>query len=717
MSLHLLATKLYIPHSPVPLVDRPRLFARLHAGLAQGARLILVCAPAGFGKSSLASAWSSTLAAPVAWLSLDAQDNDPLRFLTYLTAAIQRALPAFGADLLAQLRSGAAPSPDLAFSLLVNALEQTPSPLPVVLDDYHAISSPAIHAGMAFLLEHAPVGVTFILATRVAPPLPVARLRARRQLVDIRLHDLRFTAEEASDLLNGLNALALADQDIATLEARTEGWAAGLQLAALALQSEGSDRHRLVEQFGGSHEFIADYLVEEVLQRQPSAVTDFLVRTCILDRFCAGLAEAVTATVGGADLLGDLFARNLFLIPLDAERRWFRYHHLFADLLRARLKAAQPELIPELHRRASCWLEAEGLLGEALTHALAAGDTDAAARMVNQHWVAMIHQGQVGPVLRWLAALPAAAFAAYPGLSTAYAWALFLQGQMDEVEPRLAQAERLLAARQQAGDPAEIDLERLNLDAANQVLRVFLLYTRRDLEAAYAQAQLAMPASRLAGDLLEGNLKVITGNICRELGQLDQAVQYYRAGIPLVWQAGNVVGVLNAYASLSQIYRRQHQIQLAEQTCQEAMQLLRAQGLERVPALGLLYLEWATLLLEQQRLDEARALITTALEVVRVGGMSDLLAACEALRARLEAIPPELPPALARPQPDALDALTERELEVLALLADGCSNQEIAERLIVSLSTVKKHTSNILAKLEASSRTQAVAHARRQGLI
>lgn len=717
MTLPLLMTKLYLPQAPGALVDRPRLGAKLDAGLAQGARLILITAPAGFGKSTLAAAWLRAQTIPVAWLALDGQDNEPLAFCTYLLAAIQRTVPGFATELLAQLQGGAPPSPELFCAQLLNALDGFGHPLLIALDDYHLITNPAIHERMAFLLDHLPLGVTLLLATRVVPPLPVARLRVRQQLVEIRFQELRFTTGETHQLLNELHPLALDAAAVATLEARTEGWVAGLQLAILALQSDDGAGAHFLAHFSGSHEFIADYLLEEVLNRQSPAVTDFLLRTAILDRFCAPLCAAVTGAADSDAHLQDLLTRNVFLMPLDAERRWFRYHHLFADLLRARLLQSQRPLVPALHRQASAWFAAQGLINEAMSHAVAANDVTTAATLVNEHWMTLLHRGESSTILRWLAALPPESFDHDPALHNAYAWALFLKGEVAAVEPRLQQAEQVLQRLCQTAQLRITDADYCQASASIQVLRAFVLYARRELPAAYAQAQRALPGSRLAGPLLEGGLHIITAHICRELGQVDEAIAHYQQGIPLSWQHGNVIAALNAYTALSRLYRQRQQYTPAAATCEAALQLLHDRNLAQTPAAGLLYLEQAELLIDRQRAAEARPLIELALAVGRNGGLTNLLTAGEALRARIAAAPP-VGATAPLPQPAGLiEPLTSRELEVLRLLAAGDANQEIAAQLVISLPTVKKHTSNILAKLDATSRTQAVAHARQLGII
>lgn len=735
MTFSLLATKTYLPHTPGPLVKRERLFEKIRLGVENAARLILVCAPAGFGKSALVAAWAATQTVPVAWLSLDEQDAIPERFLAYLIAAIQRVHPNFAADLFEQIRTGTANDHDTLLPALVNALSDIPAPLLVTLDDYHAIGNPAIHDSLTFLLDHAPPSVTFLIATRVVPPLSLPRLRARRQLVDIRLQDLRFTTSEIVQFFNNLYALDLAPPEISTLEARTEGWAAGLQLAALALPAESAHRQEFIQQFSGSQEYIADYLLEEVLNRQPATLTTFLLRISILDRFCAPLCQALTDAVESETILQELFARNVFLIPLDSERRWFRYHHLFADLLRARLQRTCAPLLPELHDRACAWFESNSYIQEAMHHALVGRDFRTVERLVNENWTAMLHQGRLSVTLRWLSALPRMAtqpnlmpevvqstldwlatlptktFEAYPALHNAYAWALFLNGRLDEADAHRQRSEQALAHMLSVGRLRETDGDYREARAETAALRVFLLHARGEPDAALEQARHARPFIQRASILLQGSLQVILGDVYKGLNQPEQAVKAYREAIPLVWQSGNTIGTLSAYAGLMGLYRRQSNFLLAEQTFQEAQQLMDENQIDRIPAAGVVYLERTALLFEHERFAEASSVLDLAGEVACHSGLWDFQQQYDALRTRLAADSAPMD------QSALIEPLTDRELEVLALLSAGCSNKDIAAELVISLSTVKKHTGSVLAKLNAASRTQAVARARELGLL
>jgi LuxR family maltose regulon positive regulatory protein len=363
----LLATKLHIPQLRPGFLARPRLLELLSEGT--DAELTLVCAPAGFGKTSLLGDWARRSRRPVAWLSLDGGDCDPVRFWRYVAAALDRARPGIRRRVDALFRGGQ-PTPEAVVTGLVNGLVEGPETVVLVLDDYHLIEAPAVHDSLAVLLERLPPQLRLVLASRADPPLPLARLRARGQLTELREPDLRFTPEEAADLLRAAVGAELPETAVAALGDRTEGWAAGLQLAALSLQGH-ADVGAFVERFSGSHRFVLDYLTEEVLDRQPEQLRSFLLQTSILTRLSGELCDAVTGRTDGQQLLEQAERANLFLHPLDEVRGWWRYHHLFADLLRVRLAQEQPDRVPELHRAAAAWHEAQGLADEAIGHALA----------------------------------------------------------------------------------------------------------------------------------------------------------------------------------------------------------------------------------------------------------------------------------------------------------------------------------------------------------
>jgi len=460
MSTPILATKLYVPPPRPHVVPRPRLIERLDGGLHH--KLTLIAAPAGFGKTTLVSAWVAGCARPVAWLSLDAGDNDPTRFLLHLVAAVQTIAPTIGAGVVGALQSPQPPPPEPLLTALLNDISTIPDHVVLVLDDYHLIEAPLVDTALAFLLEHLPSQMHLVIATREDPPLPLARLRARDHVTELRAADLRFTPSEAAAFLNPVMGLTLSPADIAALDERTEGWIAGLQLAALSLQGH-QDVAGFIRAFAGDHRYIADYLVDEVLQRQPEGVRHFLLQTAILDRLHGPLCDAVTGQEGGNARLEALERGNFFVVPLDEQRHWYRYHHLFADVLSAHLLAEQPAQVPTLHRRASAWYEQHGSATDAIRHALAAADVARAANLVELAWPALRRSRQEAAALGWLKALPDALVRDRPVLSVGYAHALLAVGALAGVEARLRDAERWL-------DPTPDQRERPDAPAAEMVV-------------------------------------------------------------------------------------------------------------------------------------------------------------------------------------------------------------------------------------------------------
>ena len=436
----LLETKLHVPRLRRGLVGRPRLSERLSR--AAESAFTLVSAPPGFGKTTLLTEWLATLGPDgpsVAWLSLDRQDNDPALFWTYVVAALKNAARGT-ADGLAGLHPPQPPTP-AGLAGLLNDLEAVSHDLVLVLDDYHVIEGREVQEGMAFLLEHLPPSVHLVIAGRADPALPLARLRGRGELVEIRAADLRFTPGEAAEYLNGAMRLPLTAQDVAALEGRTEGWIAALQLAALSMQGR-DDIGAFIAGFAGDDRYIVDYLAEEVLQRQPDDVQRFLLQTSILDRLCGPLCDAVTGQDGGNATLAALERGNLFLVPLDDRRQWYRYHQLFADVLQARLLAERPDGVADLHRRASGWYQGNGEPSEAIRHSLAGKDFARAADLVELSIPAMRRSRGEAAVRDWLTALPEEVVRARPVLCVAFGGALLTVGEFDGVEARLRDAER-----------------------------------------------------------------------------------------------------------------------------------------------------------------------------------------------------------------------------------------------------------------------------------
>jgi len=428
--VELLRTKLFIPRPRPNLVSRPRLIERLNAGLEK--KLTLIAAPAGYGKTTLLSEWIPTSPHCVTWLSLDEGDNDPTQFWTYFSTSLQQLRPDLGAAGLALLQSPQGPPIQSILTGLINDLSAFPDTFATVLDDYHVIDSQPIHEALAYLIDHLPVNMNLVITTRIDPPLPLARLRARDQLIEIRANDLRFTADEAAAFLNRVMKLNLSMEEITVLETRTEGWIAGLQIAGLSLQGR-DDISRFIQTFSGSHRHILGYLAEEVLNQQPEDALQFLVQTSILNRLCGPLCDAVTGDPSGQVTLEKLDLANLFITPLDNEGRWFRYHHLFAEVLQARLTRTRRDYVHELHRRASNWFADQEMLDDALHHALSGADYEQAAGLIERVAGKMLRKGMAASLIRWLDAVPDQTIRAHPRLCLARGWT-YLWGPVFSLE-------------------------------------------------------------------------------------------------------------------------------------------------------------------------------------------------------------------------------------------------------------------------------------------
>jgi LuxR family maltose regulon positive regulatory protein len=440
----ILATKLYIPPPRPKIVLRPRLVERLNEGLFLGCKLTLISASAGFGKTTLASEWVAVCERPVAWLSLDEGDNDPTRFLTYLVAALQTIVVDIGEGVLGLLQSSQPLQIEAILTALLNEISSIPEHFLLILDDYHLLDSQPVDQSLAFLIDHQPPQMHLVIATREDPALPLARLRARGQLTELRAADLRFIPAEAAEFINKAMGLDLSAGDIAALETRTEGWIAGLQLAAISMHGH-QDATTFIKSFTGSHRFVLDYLIEEVLHQQSEKIQAFLLRTSILDRMCGPLCNAVLLdpSTSGQDTLEYLERTNLFIVPLDNERLWYRYHHLFGDLLRQRL--GQPRELPEYHLRASTWYENNANLAQAFHHALEARDWERAARLAEAAWQDMEHSFQTTAWLGWVKKLPQAAIYSRPWLCVQMGWAFSNAGEVEPSETSLQNAEYALA--------------------------------------------------------------------------------------------------------------------------------------------------------------------------------------------------------------------------------------------------------------------------------
>ncbi|MBZ0295167.1 MAG: hypothetical protein K8L99_21560, partial [Anaerolineae bacterium] len=460
LDVPILFTKLYAPPARTNAIARPHLIEKLLNGAHRSGTFSLLSGPAGFGKTTLLSEFVTQLRQPVAWVSLDEGDNEPSRFWWYLIAACQSVEPGLAETAEALIHTSQSLPDDTVPTILINDLASLRRNLVLILDDYHHIQNPSIHAGCQFLIEHLPEKLQVVVSTRVDPPWPLARYRARNQLVEIRAHDLRFSIEEAGEFLNRTMELDLSIEDVAALEKRTEGWIAGLQLAALSMQGRG-DTTAFIQAFTGSHIYIAEYLIEEILQHQPEDLQLFLLQTSLLENLNAELCEAVTGCQDGQAILTALHRTNSFIVPLDHEGRWFRYHHLFADLLNARLRQSlSAETIATLHNRASNWYEQNGFHAEAVHHALAAGNSEQAAILVDQAGQIMMFTSQFNLLKKWLDALPEEAFRAHPRLEVYLVLIELSQGTLDMSEQTLLEKERMIRAL-----PPSPENDRLRLEA------------------------------------------------------------------------------------------------------------------------------------------------------------------------------------------------------------------------------------------------------------
>jgi LuxR family maltose regulon positive regulatory protein len=612
-------------------VPRPRLIERLNAGLPRQSggfarKLTLVSAPAGFGKTTLVSEWVPALSGdsptgatlgeatpPIAtaWLSLDEGDNDLTGFLMYLIATLQTAEPRIGKKALNILQSPQPPPAETVLTSLINEIAAIPGQIILVLDDYHLIGAEPIHDALTFLVRRLPPQMHLVIATREDPPLPLARLRARGQLTEVRATDLRFSLPEAAEFLNQVMGLELSAADVAALEARTEGWIAGLQLAAISMQGR-KDTTSFIRSFTGSHRFVLDYLVEEVLHQQPGDVQDFLLQTSILERMTAPLCDLIRDRDDSQAILQTLERANMFIIHLDEERRWYRYHELFADLLRQRLRQAQPEWVPTLHDRASEWYERHGFIDEAIDHALRVEDFERAATLIEDHVDAVWQRGEHTKLRRWIGRLPIELVFSRPHLCILHAWDLFTSGQQDAAERSLQAAEKALdASTQLATETAPIERaqlsgpERRKIQGRAAAIRAFLAFYRGDAERTHEYSRRALQYLPEEDLTWRSTAAVALGDAYSFVGDLAGAYRVRSAALEASKAAGNIYMVLIASMKLAVTLRQQGQLQRVIEICQRHMQLADESGLSQTVVVGWLLSIWGEALAELNDLDEA----------------------------------------------------------------------------------------------------------------
>ena len=635
MPTPILATKLYIPPPRPKVVLRPRLIERMNESLQHAAGITLISASAGFGKTTLASEWLADCKQPAAWLSLDDGDNDPVRFLAYLVAALQTIVADIGKRVLAMFQSPQPPPTESILTALLNEITTLSDTIILVLDDYHVIDSQPVDQALEFLVEHLPRQMHLIIASREDPPLPLARLRIRGQLTELRAADLRFTPAEAAEFLNRVMGLNLSAEDIVALENRTEGWIAGLQLAAISMQGH-QDTTSFIQSFTGSHHFVLDYLIEEVLHQQSESVQTFLLRTSILDRLCGPLCDAVVldSAVSGQETLEYLEHANLFIVPLDNDRQWYRYHHLFGDLLRKRLgQSLPPGNIAELHIRASQWYEDQGLEIEAFQHAAAANDVERAERLMEGKGIPLHFRGAVNTILEWLTSLPKSVLDARPLLWVRSATMALTAGQTTGIEEKLLAAETALRA-EHTQRSAELDDKTRDLIGQIATARSTLALTQYQPETVIIQSHRALeylPPENLTFRFTAN----WTLSVAHQLqGDRAAASRVLADALSISEAAGSMFSTILAISHVGLLQELENQLYRAAETYRRVLQLVSDQPLpnaaEAQLGLARICYEWNDLAAAEQHGQQALLLAR------QYGHLLDRFILCEVFLARLK---------------------------------------------------------------------------------
>ena len=722
----ILRTKLFIAQTSATLVTRPRLLDKLTAGLDK--RLTLIAAPAGFGKTTVVANWLTTLTdVDVSWVSLDETDNTLRQFFVYVVAALQQNDSSVGTALLRQVESGGDLSGEQVMMQLINELSAEPQQRLLVLDDYHALHNARIHEAVTFLLAHMPPQLHLVLTTRTDPPLPLARLRARGQMTELRSADLTFTLPEATAFLNEQMQLDLSADDIALLETRTEGWIASLQLAALAMQATPQNRQTFLDNFAGSDRYIVDYLVSEVLAQQTETIRQFLQQTAILGRLCAPLCDALREATDSQVILSQLEENNLFLFPLDNQRQWYRYHHLFADLLHYRLHEQEEAQVAALHERASVWFEQQGLIEEAVGHAFSAENHTRVALLIEQHAHPLFSAGKFETIRQWMQRLPTTLITTRPASYLLQGLVLFRSGDFDGLSNHLSHPPDIaLFTEEQRG-------EWLALQGYDAYICGAFATARQLAEEALTLIKapaLRMPTITLLGWCYDG------------LGDLDAAIATHQQTLRLAQIARSLTGTVANFGQLAILYARTGDWERVKQHSEQAIATAVAQQTPDIPLVGLAYIgigRWheqqGNNLAAIENLQKGIALCRQwgALHISAIHGYAALLAILRKQgmdadwltvqqEAQQFANKPHLPIWAsdmidAAPQETGLvEALTPREQEVLQLMSAGLSAPQIAEQMVVGVSTVRTHIKRIYAKLAVHSRHEALQKSRELNL-
>ncbi len=651
MQPDIMLTKILVPPARPGLVARHRLRDRIESGLSSGSRLLLVSAPAGSGKTTAVQEWIAGQERAVAWYALDESDNDPVRFWNYFVAAVQRLIPDYGETALALLQPSQPLPLQIFVTQLVNELIFHGQPLVIVLDDYHLIQNAAIHEALAYLLDNRPPSLVMVIISRSDPPMPLARWRSRRQLVELRVVDLRFTIIESGELLKEVMGLAVSDDDLTVLDGQTEGWAAGLQLAALALQArlaQGSLRadevSAYVRQYSGSNRYILDYLVGEVLEQQPEETRAFLLQTCILDRLCSGLCDYILAdpqgrtsgddsrTASGTSssqvALEHLERANLFLVPLDDQRSWFRYHKLFGDLLRQRAQAQIKDRLQTLHHRAAGWYERNGYASDAIYHALHASEWETVARLVEQNMTPALARGETLTLLGWLDGMPEDVIRTRPWLCVAGAWGHLLTGQPSSAGEYLQAVEQIIGSQRDLEDAAAVQ-------GHICAIRAYLNVYQGELGAARALAEQALELLPEDELVVRSFVAFTLGGACLMVDELEQAQRAFLHASRMARAGENIHIAAPSLRVIAQLLEARAELHQAHTYCTEAIQLARTASGRISPvaadALGVL----SDLHYEWNDLQAARQHASLGLELGERLGNADVLVSAYSRMARL----------------------------------------------------------------------------------
>jgi LuxR family maltose regulon positive regulatory protein len=714
MSGDLLQTKLFVPRLRPFLVPRPRLIKQLNTGCQLGHKLTLISAPAGFGKSTLLNDWvrQAELNRHVAWLSLDDGDNDLIRFLTYFIAALQTIKSQIGQEAMMALHAQEAINIEEVLTTLLNELNEFAENVVLVLDDYHVIESPLIDKVLDFVLAHLPAHIQLVIASRIDPSLPLSRLRARGQITELRAKALRFTADETAVFLNQVVGVELSNQDVVALETRTEGWIAGLQLAALSMQGfeRAGDISDFINRFTGSDRYIQDYLTDEVLKQRPEGTRDFLLHTSILRRLSAPLCDAVrgemegTAVNNSQTLLETLESANLFVVPLDNERHWYRYHHLFGDLLKQRLQKTYPHLIFELHQRASIWYENEGYLDDAIYHAQAAGDTTRTADILENHWQVIVHRGELTQLKRLLDTLGPTYTRKSAPLSMAYCW-IYTLTRVNDLVPHHLQDIREILKEAPPPNNGQQPIKLAVIPSLVETMEAIIALDRKQPRQAKTHAMKAIslipddpnPATR---GLLQGAASYRLAQAHRELGELEQACTILLAGLEMLKASDNYLGAANTVLQIVSMYQEMGKTKDAITLCENTLAYIKENHWETISPSGLVYVTLADLQADSRAFDQAGKNLEIGRRLGEQIKSQQILNLANCVAVKLGSMAPQRQP--------LVEPLSQRELEVLRLVAQGLSNREIGKKLYLALDTVKGHNRRIFGKLGVKSRAQAV---------